>query len=553
MVQLLLSGCVHPDRWGIFEHSLDRKMKKEAERSFEIPETPEPRLEEEPAFALPPEGPLELSVEQAIMLALRNNRDLHVRQIGPIIAGTFEQIERGVYDPELFIDYQYFEEKATEISRSTGSQYNVDGSETTAAAGIRQELPTGTTFELAAEHDYSESDRTPEQYGARVGLSITQSLLRGFGPAANLARVRQARLESVASVYELRGFTEALLAETETAYWNYILANKEIEIFERSLDVAQRQLEEVELRIEVGIYPEIEAAAARAEVARREQALIDARSLLEERRLRLLKLINPHPDGWSDILITATSKPDFEPQPITDMQDRLELALRLRPDLNEAHVRLDQNLLETIMTRNGLLPKLDLFVALGQTGYADSFSKSFDALDGETYDFTVGVRLNHFIGNRAAEARYLAARASRRQAEEAVANLEQIVKLDVMLAINEVERSRQQIVATRATRILEEETVKAEKERFDVGRSTALLVSQAQRDLLVSSIAEVRAIVNYRIALIGLYRAEGSLLERRGVSFPAGPVTESGPQPKEKDAESGLTSIKEKNTAHNNR
>jgi hypothetical protein len=32
----------------------------------------------------------------------------------------------------------------------------------------------------------------------------------------------------------------------------------------------------------------------------------------------------------------------------------------------------------------------------------------------------------------------------------------------------------------------------------------------------------VKAIVNYRVALVRLYLAEGSLLERRGVRIPAG-------------------------------
>ncbi len=67
------------------------------------------------------------------------------------------------------------------------------------------------------------------------------------------------------------------------------------------------------------------------------------------------------------------------------------------------------------------------------------------------------------------------------------------------------------------TRILQEETLQAEKERFDVGASTALLVAQAQRDLLVSSIDEVEAVVNYRQALVALYLIESSLLERHGV------------------------------------
>jgi len=180
---------------------------------------------------------------------------------------------------------------------------------------------------------------------------------------------------------------------------------------------------------------------------------------------------------------------------------------------------LKQNRLETIFTRNGLLPKLDLFIPLGKTGYADTFPDSFKALDNSTYDFTAGVRLSHFLGNRAAEARHLATRATRQQGKEAVRNLEELIGLDVRLGVNEVERARQQISASKVTRELQEKSLSAEKERFDVGASTALLVAQAQRDHLASLIAEVEAVINYRIALVQLYLAEGSLLERRGISF----------------------------------
>jgi outer membrane protein len=530
-VQVALGGCAQPDRWDVFEERLDRRLEEEASRPVEPVEAPEASLAEEPPFVLPEEGPLELSVEQAVMLALRNNRDLRVRQLGQVVAGTFEQIERGVFDPEVFLDVDYSGEKSTETARSTGTQFSVEGNDFSAVAGVRQELPSGATVEATVEERRSDSNRTPEQYSARLGLSVTQSLLRGLGPAVNLASVRQAELEAKASAHELRGFTEALVADSETAYWNYVLAEKEIEIFERSLEVAKRQLDEVELRIDVGILPEIEAAAARAEVARREQALIDARSLLEERRLRLLRIVSPGRGGGLDLRVDATSEPGFEPNPVTDIPDRLALAERIRPDLREALLRLDQNRLDTIVTRNGLLPRLDLFVALGKTGFADSFSESFREIEGDTYDFAVGVRLSQFVGNRAAEASALAARASLRQGEEAVENLRQLVELDVRLAVNEVERARRQISATRATRVFQEETLNAEKERFDVGASTALLVAQAQRDLLASLIAEVEAVVGYRVALIELYLAEGSLLERRGISMPAGETPVAGTLP----------------------
>jgi outer membrane protein TolC len=92
--------------------------------------------------------------------------------------------------------------------------------------------------------------------------------------------------------------------------------------------------------------------------------------------------------------------------------------------------------------------------------------------------------------------------------------------MDVRLAANEVERARRLIAASRTTRELQAQTVEAEKERFAVGSSTAILVAQAQRDLLGTQIAEVEALVNYRIALVRLYLAEGTMLERHGISMP---------------------------------
>jgi len=62
--------------------------------------------------------------------------------------------------------------------------------------------------------------------------------------------------------------------------------------------------------------------------------------------------------------------------------------------------------------------------------------------------------------------------------------------------------------------------VRIETEIFRVGRSTSFLVAQAQRDLVRAQIFEIRALVNYLKALIGLHRVEGSLLERWGIDAP---------------------------------
>ena len=50
-----------------------------------------------------------------------------------------------------------------------------------------------------------------------------------------------------------------------------------------------------------------------------------------------------------------------------------------------------------------------------------------------------------------------------------------------------------------------------------MGRSTSILVATAERDLLSARLAEAQAVVNYILAVLTLYKAEGTLLERRGV------------------------------------
>ena len=122
--------------------------------------------------------------------------------------------------------------------------------------------------------------------------------------------------------------------------------------------------------------------------------------------------------------------------------------------------------------------------------------------------------------NRGAQARHLRAVLTRQQAREAIDNLSQLIEVDVRTAYLEIARSQEQVAATAATRKLQEEKLRSETEKFRLGKSTSLLVAQAQRDLVSSQIAEVQAVVNYLQSFVEMYRQEGSLLERRGIAGP---------------------------------
>ncbi len=332
-----------------------------------------------------------------------------------------------------------------------------------------------------------------------------------------MANVRQAKLDTLASEYELRGFTENLVANVETTYWNYALALRQIEIYNNSLQLAEQQLKETEERISVGELAEIELSAAQAEVALRKESLINAQSSLESVKLKLLRLINPSEDLSLTQKITLKNMPSIPFVKLDSVESHSELALKMRSDINQALLNIKKGDIEIVKTKNGLLPKLDFFVNLGKTGYANSFGNSIQDIPGRRYDVSAGLIFEWPVDNRKTESKYRRARLSRQQTEEALNNLSQLIEMDVRLAYIEVNRISKQIEAIQATLKLQEEKVKAETEKFRVGRSTPLLVAQVQRDLLDAQISEVRAIVGYLNSLVELFRIEGSILERRGV------------------------------------
>jgi len=476
-------------------------------------------------------GAITLSVAQAILMALENNKALVVQRYNPSIQYNNIAVQRAAFDPTLTGDLRFsrthsffptIDQKTGNLVRSTGSSQA-----TTAQIGISEFLPTGTTLALVGTSKLNplESIETSE-YSTRVGLTVTQSLLRGFGLDVNLASLRQARIAYLASEFELRGFAESLLAATEETYWNYALAQKQIDIFEQSLKIAEDQMNETKERIRVGQLAESELAAAAAEVALRKQNLINARAALATTRVQLLRLISPQSSVPLGLDVASSDEPCIPTDQIDGLDEHLALGLRMRPDLNQARLQVNRGDLQIVKTKNGLLPRLDLFATFGKTGLSDSYWGSIKHIDDGGYDLVAGLTGDYTLGNRAAKADYSSSVLSRDESLEAVANLAQSVESDIRLAFIEVGRSGEQVTASAATTKLQEETLRAETEKFRVGRSTNLLVIQAQRDLLQARITEIQSVINYIKSFTELYRLEGSLLTRRGIQCAGGePVT----------------------------
>lgn len=516
IVLALSAACGRPDHWHVRQSDVPEpllRLPPADERAAEDEEPGPVAMLEQDA-----EGRYRLSVEEAVFTAIRYNKDLLMQQLDYDISQTFEDIERGVFDPRAFARIEAGEARSSETDRGTGNQFEVDSEFTGAVIGLRQELPAGTDIELDVSIEQDKSDRTPDQSEARVGLSVTQALLRGLGGPVNTARISQAAIDARISRFELRGFAEMLVYETESSYWRLVAANERIAAVESALQLARQQRMEIKERIAVGVAAQNQLPAAESELALNQQAAIDARSQRNELRLQLLALMQLPDENLFSRDLQCSSDADIERLDYaSEVDEHVRLAMIKRADLGEARLLLEQQRLETVVTKNGLMPRLDFFVELGKTGFGPGTGDAFNHMDDDTYDVSVGLDFSYRLGDRSAAARNRAAFAGEKRAAAAVRNLQQQIELDVRLAWNECQRAKQQITASRTSVVLQEETLRSERERLQAGVGTSLLVAQAQRDLLQARFALIRAISAYRIALINLYRADGSLLERRGL------------------------------------
>ncbi|MCU0643717.1 MAG: TolC family protein [bacterium] len=461
---------------------------------------------------------LKIDLQEAILTALEHNPSLSIQRLQPKIARTVLKEEGAIFDPTISASVTKTETKQLRFLGSRPEPFELTSERSLYEAGILQNLPTGTTISANASISASLSSIYTDQYSGNVGITITQALLQGFGWGTNLASLRQARLDYEISKAELKGVAEETIASVEKAYWDLYLTREEMDIQQRSLELANKQLKESQDRVAVGKLAELELAAVHAEVATRNEALIDAQSRYEQARLSFLYLLNPsNQQSWATVPLPI-DRPFVPIDTLDTIEVHEQLGMKYRPDLQQAQLSLKKGEIEITRTRNGLLPRLDFFVTLGRTTYSQTFKDAVPDIQSPYYDINGGLTFSFPVTDRQAIARFSRAKYTREMLDLSLKNMERLVQWDVRSSYIEVLRSREQILATRVARELQSKKLDAELEKFRVGRSTNFLVLQAQRDFTASQLNEARSMVAYLTALVDLYLMEGTLLERRGIA-----------------------------------
>ena len=86
----LACACAPVDRWDVFDPDFDRSLQGKDCVALDAQRF-QPEMAAGPQFEIQSVlEPLKVSIEDVTLLALRNNQDLRVQQLNPVIAGTYE-------------------------------------------------------------------------------------------------------------------------------------------------------------------------------------------------------------------------------------------------------------------------------------------------------------------------------------------------------------------------------------------------------------------------------------------------------------------------------
>jgi outer membrane protein len=411
----------------------------------------------------------------------------------------------------------------------------------TANAGVQQGFMTGGQASLNFDNNHQSANALNSAYnpytGSSLGLTFTQPLLRGFGRSLNNRFIRIAANERrITSML----FQQQLLATVYGVvrlYTDFVALYEDEKVKEETVRAAEKLLSDTKAQVDEGTLAPVEATRANAEVFSTQQDLINARGLLEEEEAILKNVLTRSEDEAirsARLIPTATLEIPATDE-IRPVQDLLNEATANRPDLGQAHLQVENNLIGLQGAKNATLPEVDLIgiaqnngLAGPTTGFLSGPSQPFSggygsvlgqvlARDYPTYG--IGVQVTIPIHNRIAEADLARDELNTKQAQIRVAQLQNQARLEVEDALIAIRRARASYDAAVQARKFQQESLEAEQAKFEVGASTAFFVIQYESLLAQAKSTEVAAKSSYVKARAALQRATGSIVGDYNISF----------------------------------
>ena len=362
--------------------------------------TNSPRLEQ-----LIHDGKLNLSLQDAIALALENSMDIVVSRYNPWMAdvsllktraggysyGTPGSISYGstanlpslLYDPTISQTIQVAD-ATTPINNPFTSGIGTTSSGVFGLAShsaiyntqYQQNFITGTSLTAAWDNTRSSSNAANffnPYVQSSLAVTISQPLLAGAGRFVNRRNIIIA--ENNRKIADLVFAQQAITTTTNTinAYWELAYAREYVKVTQQAVTVAEKLYSDNKKQLDIGTMAPLDVTRAESELATDQQNLIVAQTIQLQDELVLKNYISKDPlaSNLLSVEIIPTDKPDSPASIATaSFDDAVKEAFAKRPDLQEQYYNLKNADVDVRATKNALLPTATLSAYYSSSGLA---------------------------------------------------------------------------------------------------------------------------------------------------------------------------------------
>ena len=481
--------------------------------------------------------PKKLNMRDVVLMALTNNVDIKIQRLQPELGQQQIRFARGAFDPQLSFSTQYAynetPQNAVEYISTGGLTTDFDDPRIFTAETfslnwqVGGKTPLGTQYSLGLNQLQSRNDINIQippslffpEYTSVLGLTITQPLLKGFGPAANLAELRVARVQKEIGWYDWQQQLIRSLGQSISLYLDLVFASENLRVREGAVKTAQLLEEQNIRRVRAGKMRPSDVWEAQTSLANNADTALRASNVFLEAQNSLKAQI------FSVAQVAAGPTGRLDPSddlriPPLRMDRSLFLldAFAKRPEYLKLLAELEKEGIKVRFARNQIYPQVDLQASYGITGLEGNFGNSFnEVLGGQGPALAFGVLFSVPLGSDKELATLQSAKIKQDQAQLTLDRASIDLTLDVDTAMGFVETTRKQVEVAAQTTRSARLTVDAQEKLLEEGKATTFDVVRLQNDFADASTRELAALANYRKAVLRLSVARGTLLDELGV------------------------------------
>lgn len=433
---------------------------------------------------------LVVSLEEAVQLALVNNLNM---------LSTVDVVH-GAQISERLSESRFNFKVTPSYARGIGEQSLIDQS---FGLEVSKLLPLGTTITGTYRSDMA-SGQLGNFNNSIVGVGLRQPLLRGFGTKTTEFDLENSRRNLQGAERNLDLSRQRLAVDVVASYYNIIRQQGLVGVAEGSLARNRELLRASEARLEVGLASKLDVFRAELQLSQAEEAVIFRREALELALDAFKFNLGLAPIEHVSLELV---EPEYQPVDV-DVDALTETALRSRIEVREERDRIDDARRAQAVSKQNLLPELDLNVRYEQRGIGDSVYNSFNFQDSA---FNMFLSTSYALDRTSERASFALSQIDVDSSRRSLKLREYNIANEVRAAARSVQRLSQSIVLQEKNIDFAEKQMRLANLRYQRGLASNFDIIDAENNLIQARSNYVSLVTDYHVAQIELKRVSGTL------------------------------------------